>query len=327
MGGSTLTQETLAGLCARAFPERFDQRIVEVAPVTSRQHEMLRFELEWEGLMGRQRQALIARRYLSTLSWWRADDHGKAQREYSVSRWLNALSFPAPMAYLRQFDARGDVVLFEMMPGQDWSAVGSSFREVIEAYASRFGRLLARLHSIPPPPDIRAVLPTVTLSSAIANLSALAERIGLPELRSAVQDAISPAFSAMEMSPVLLHGDYHLSNTLLKDGEISGVIDWEFCAVGDPRWDVSTAYMQMVDFEAAGAADSFLNAYVEASGRQFTGPPIHNLISALQQWAVSEWIVRQQEVGKSHEYALADYLASIRDVHRQRAARLLRWLR
>ena len=39
--------------------------------------------------------------------------------------------------------------------------------------------------------------------------------------------------------PVLMHGDYRLSNLLVDDGVITAVLDWELCTIGDPMADVA----------------------------------------------------------------------------------------
>lgn len=39
--------------------------------------------------------------------------------------------------------------------------------------------------------------------------------------------------------PVIMHGDYRLSNLLVHRGAISAVLDWELCTVGDPLADLA----------------------------------------------------------------------------------------
>jgi aminoglycoside phosphotransferase (APT) family kinase protein len=39
--------------------------------------------------------------------------------------------------------------------------------------------------------------------------------------------------------PVVMHGDYRLSNLLVSAGEITAVLDWELCTVGDPYADLA----------------------------------------------------------------------------------------
>jgi aminoglycoside phosphotransferase (APT) family kinase protein len=38
---------------------------------------------------------------------------------------------------------------------------------------------------------------------------------------------------------VVMHGDYRLSNLLVSDGQITAVLDWELCTVGDPYADLA----------------------------------------------------------------------------------------
>ena len=40
------------------------------------------------------------------------------------------------------------------------------------------------------------------------------------------------------VAETVVHGDYRLGNTMLRDGRIAAVLDWEMGAIGDPRADV-----------------------------------------------------------------------------------------
>src|SRR5689334_8683755 len=124
-----ITERDLAALCARAFPDRTWQQIADLTHIPSRQHEIVSFHLSWHDDGGPHDEELLARRYVSTLSWWRPDDLGKAQRETSVIRWLFEQGFPVPEVYAREFGALGDVALFARLPGEDWSESGASFPE------------------------------------------------------------------------------------------------------------------------------------------------------------------------------------------------------
>lgn len=314
-----LIAQDLIETCARAFPTRENQQVAKLEWLSSRQHEMVSFDLWWDAMGTRFEESLVLRRYVSTLSWWRPDDLAKAQRETSITRWLFDQGFPVPRIYAREFSAIGDVVLFSRLSGMDWSATDESFPEVVQPHVDRFAELLAWLHSLQPPRTVLDVTPTVTLTSALANLMAIAVQINLPTLQSAIDRVMNQAFSVQEPERVLLHGDYHFSNALLADGQISGIIDWEYAALGDPRWDVANAYSQLVDFDAASAADDFLAAYLYYSGREFSGPPLHMVVAPLQQWAASEWLVYRQSEGRTPTFALAHDLIGLRDVHRRRA--------
>ena len=54
--------------------------------------------------------------------------------------------------------------------------------------------------------------------------------------------------------PALIHGDYHLDNTLVdrRSPEIKAIIDWELATVGDPAMDVALALLFWGDKRATG---------------------------------------------------------------------------
>ncbi|MGF1505403.1 MAG: phosphotransferase family protein [Anaerolineae bacterium] len=315
-------------MCERAFPDRPNQQIAEVRILNSRQHEVTSFELWWftpDGITDH--EDLIARRYVSTVSWWRPDDRGKAQRETTVTRWLGETGFPVPKVYTREFGAYGDVVLFARLPNDD--PIGRSSRplsETIVPYIEPFAQRLAELHSLSPPDEVRRVLPWVTLPGAVANLFAVASQLHIPELTEAIDGLMSRAYDVQETEPVVIHGDYHFLNALMKDGQITGIIDWEYCALADPRWDVANVYSQLVDFGAPQAANQFLQMYMAQTDTQFGGPPLYNVVAPLQQWTISEWIVQQTSDGDEPGFGMAAELITLRDVHKRRALRALQML-
>jgi aminoglycoside phosphotransferase (APT) family kinase protein len=73
---------------------------------------------------------------------------------------------------------------------------------------------------------------------------------------------------------VLLHGDFRIGNMMVDAQGLSGVLDWEFAHIGDPAQDLGWPFVRTwrfkVDhlrFGGVGAAEPFLQAYHEASGR------------------------------------------------------------
>jgi aminoglycoside phosphotransferase (APT) family kinase protein len=49
------------------------------------------------------------------------------------------------------------------------------------------------------------------------------------------------------VEPCLVHGDYRIGNCLVDAGHVTGILDWELCFVGDPRFDLG--YMAL-DYHA-----------------------------------------------------------------------------
>ena len=61
--------------------------------------------------------------------------------------------------------------------------------------------------------------------------------------------------------PVLLHGDFWPGNILWIKDEISGVLDWEYAAVGDPVSDLAVASLELKYDYGKRGVDRFLDLY------------------------------------------------------------------
>jgi aminoglycoside phosphotransferase (APT) family kinase protein len=103
------------------------------------------------------------------------------------------------------------------------------------------GALLARMHAIAPPADLKCVAEIEdTLSKTIATLivrrSRAVERLAglaLPvPSESQICDVLDKSHG--HVSPAVLHMDFRPANVLARNGDIAGVIDWGNALVGDP---------------------------------------------------------------------------------------------
>ena len=61
--------------------------------------------------------------------------------------------------------------------------------------------------------------------------------------------------------PVLLHGDFWPGNILWTRDEISGVLDWEYAAIGDPVSDLAVASLELKYDYGKRGVDRFLDLY------------------------------------------------------------------
>ena len=76
---------------------------------------------------------------------------------------------------------------------------------------------------------------------------------------------------------VLLHGDYHPGNVIVRGLDIEAVVDWDGVSVGDPAFDVCEIPLILRIMDPAcswsgGMGESFVRHYAEAGG-----PPLTNL--------------------------------------------------
>jgi len=148
---------------------------------------------------------------------------------------------------------------------------------------------LARIHGIAPPCHGLAALPLPLLTPAraeVARLRAALTKAGEP--RPALEyilywlDQHAPPVRQL----ALVHGDFRTGNYMVRDGRLTGILDWEFAHWGDPDEDIGwlTARCWRFgndDLETGGIAPLgvFLDAYAAASGRQ-----VH--LDAVRYWQI-----------------------------------------
>ncbi len=100
------------------------------------------------------------------------------------------------------------------------------------------------------------------------------------------------------VAPALVHGDYRIGNCLTAGGRVTGILDWELCSVGDPRFDLG--YMAL-DYHAGkftSGGSQLLNAtaerawfherYAQRSGRDVDPEVVrtHTALGALMLFAI-----------------------------------------
>ncbi|CAN5351348.1 phosphotransferase family protein [soil metagenome] len=171
------------------------------------------------------------------------------------------------------------------------------------ALGEALGANLARLHTIRPPEPRLDFLPAAQSNHALAAIA---------DYRAEF-DLFDDSFPALEwglrwcelnapapMQNVLIHRDYRTGNYMVHDGQLTGVLDWEFTGWGDPREDIGWFMARCWRFSrpdriAGGVADAadFLRGYAKVSGTSFTLAEIkYWQVMAHLRWAV---IALQQE--------------------------------
>ena len=157
------------------------------------------------------------------IAW--CDDLQVMGRPFLVQEWIDGRSVTATL------------------PNSDWDLVGAA-----NALGEDMMRQLADVHSIVWPHEALSTLgrPDDFLNRqlerwlAVRKEHAVRELPLLFELGTWLQDNMP-----VTERPALIHGDYHLDNTLVsvETPEIKAIIDWELATVGDPAMDVALALL------------------------------------------------------------------------------------
>lgn len=233
---------------------------------------------------------------------YRLDGHvirvGPAGRSAAESEWCHAIArhaaagLPEAVAPLPTADGTATVVIVAGRPISCWPYVEGSWADSdVPAQREAGARLLARLHQSlagfrpgprpvpafqetglygPPPrpeaepnePGLESTNPSLERQSKDPGLEPQSKDLGLqdPEL-----DRWLVAFHAAHPVRHPLHGDYYTGNTLVRDGRIVAVYDWDESFVGAPALELAAAALEWGD-DLAGPSKEFVAAYHEAGG-------------------------------------------------------------
>ncbi len=168
-----------------------------------------------------------------------------------------ALPVPRPLALLNLPKA-GQALLTRYIPGQAKRRLSVTEGERL---APQLAVLAAKVHRALPPAVLTAYDPLPPLFRALdPRLAALASRLDESGLLHPRQQ-------------VLLHGDMRTGNYLVQGGRISGLLDWEFAALGDPLADIAWLSLPPWLYGASNRAgaglvpmEHFIALYEQASG-------------------------------------------------------------
>ncbi|MDP6980125.1 MAG: phosphotransferase family protein [Myxococcota bacterium] len=192
-------------------------------------------------------------------------------REYRLLREVHAAGLPAPGVFLLEEDASvvgGPFIMMHFIEGAIYRNTDARLSEDLALLADvqeRFIDMLARIHETP-----QSVLPNFETGQEAARAEVavcrhrlkMTELLPSPVLRHALDVLDEHAPPAEKIG--LLHGDYRLPNLMWKDGEISGVLDWELARVGDPLSDL--AFTQTIGRGVCSLEGELATKYSERTG-------------------------------------------------------------
>lgn len=89
------------------------------------------------------------------------------------------------------------------------------------------------------------------------------------EMKLVVDPVVEEAYSWVRdrepepVPPALVHGDYRIGNCLTDQGRVTGILDWELCSVGDPRFDLGYMSLEYHAGKFTSPGSGLLNAVAE----------------------------------------------------------------
>jgi aminoglycoside phosphotransferase (APT) family kinase protein len=199
----------------------------------------------------------------------------RARLEHASLSFLRSSGIPCPDPIFCDFagDLLGSpVIVTRLLPGAQILAHPAN--RLWAQHAPVVAALLARIHMLPCSSRLAASLPDATAQATwfLKNGSIpdyMRDHPDGPAIWEIIQHKL-PALKPAKGS--LVHGDYWSGNILWDQGRLTGILDWENVAFGEPGFDVANCRMEMIVDGMDDAADTFLRTYEAA-----TGKPVANL--------------------------------------------------
>ena len=232
------------------------------------------------------------------------ESHYTAELEFLLLKALHSLDLPVPQPIL--FDARCTLaatpfVIMAAIPGSSVIPTGEAF-EYIDEMASQLFRIhQAPIQNLPALPSRLDPLPEV-----FEYLPTAAEWGGLKARLRALTD------TGFKGAPCLLHGDYWAQNLLWEQGRITGVLDWEDAAIGDPLSDVAGASVELRYLFGREGMQRFIAAYSALSSVDPTRLALWQVyVAAAAQHFMSTWQLAPEREARMRQQALATLEESV----------------
>ncbi len=227
-------------------------------------------------------EKLVLRRDLATA----ADDRAlERDQEFKVMQAAHAagLKVPRPRWYCTEpliLDA--PFVIMDFIEGYSLGVDVVDRPELADARAAlpeQLGEQLARIHALDPNAHGLDFLPAPRpgfspAQEALAQVRAQLLKLGVynPIFAFGLRWAETHLPAAGRVT--LLHGDFRVGNFLVTPDGLNGIVDWEFCRLGDPLEDLAWACLRdwrygrgMLRFGGIARREPFLQAYERASGQ------------------------------------------------------------
>lgn len=226
------------------------------------------------------------------------ESHYTAELEFNLLKALHRLDLPVPQPIL--FDAtctltENPFVIMTAVTGSSVIPAGNAF-EYIDEMASQLFRIhQAPIQTLPALPSRLDPLPEV-----FEYLPTAAEWDGLKARLRALTD------TGFEGAPCLLHGDFWAQNLLWEQGCITGVLDWEDAAIGDPLSDVAGASVELRYLFGREGMQRFITAYSALSSVDPTRLALWQVyVAAAAQHFMSTWQLAPADEAHRRRHALA----------------------
>ncbi len=282
-------EDALLTVCRNAFSEESSLLVHSLLPRIHRvyPHRDYKFLLQSSDA----EIHLVLRLYHGSFSIWSSVDRQKSAREYSALFQSYQVGIPVSFPYgftTSEIPFGKPYLLQDPGDGQPWWDVEDSLRLIQGEIVHDLAEELAKVHfalRTPPP-----LIPTVEFHDVMKQLGSRVMGIAGDDLKRCFDRCLHDMEDIEPLPDVLLHGQFDLDHLLLKNGRIRTIMDWEFAAFGDPRWDLAHTCLSLQRGKERSLSNQFIARYSQITGIQVDHLILWEGMVALRNWALSTWL-------------------------------------
>jgi aminoglycoside phosphotransferase (APT) family kinase protein len=314
----------IAGYLAARMPQAAGVAVEDLARIYGgSSQETFRFRARWiEGSEAVDRSLILRRDATAGLVVAERD------LEFNVYRALAGQGLPIPGVHFLELEPQWldrPFFIMDMCPGKPGSPFSPTdpYEGHGETIARQFWTIMGKLAAI----DHHAVglqtLRNATASDGFWSLELDRWEAILDEGEAIIEPTVRGAIRwlrrnppAAPAKPAIVHGDYRSGNFLFTpDGEISAILDWEMCHIGDPLEDVAWSIDPFWPITRHLPLDEGIALWEAASGVALDREALRwwQLFSAVKACAIWTTAAESFASGKNREMTIA--LSGIRGGH------------
>jgi aminoglycoside phosphotransferase (APT) family kinase protein len=208
----------------------------------------------------------------------------RARVEHAALRFLRAsgIACPEPIFCDQTGTLLGSpIIVTRLVPGAQILAHPAN--PLWAEQAPTVAALLASIHMLDCPAALAASLPDATTQATWFLRSSIPDYMLEHPDGASIWEIVHQQFARLQPAePALVHGDYWSGNILWDSGQISGLLDWENAAFGEPGFDVANCRMEMIIDGMDAAAETFLRTYETLTGKEVVNLGLYELVVAVQ---------------------------------------------
>ena len=230
--------------------------------------------------------------------YWANNDPEVARREFQTLEILDKAGVPAPRPVWLDTDGStfgAPTIVQTWLPGHANLAPAD-----LDAWLGGLAEALALLHGAEFDSAGTAHLGNhpVQLAREIKSEGLIGRCAKHPDGERVLR-ALDASWPAMP-GGTLIHTDYWPGNTVWSRGKLTGIVDWEMPALGEPAYDVAYCRQDLTMLFGSDAADRFRARYEEISGIRIETPHFWDLMVASRAMPdPAAWLPGYHDLGRT----------------------------